>query len=87
MVVPIERRGFIAREMGVLVHVLLLLLLLFVRGTEGFVDADKYVCRCEKFAFKSKPFVAIWNSPTNGYDSSFFLFAPLLPPKYFHVDV
>ena len=24
------------------------------------------ICRCEKYAFDKKPFVAIWNSPTIG---------------------
>ena len=50
-----------------LVLVLLLFSSIFVYYTHGFVDADKYVCRCEKFAYRNKPFVAIWNSPTNGY--------------------
>ena len=24
------------------------------------------ICRCEKYAYDDKPFVAIWNSPTIG---------------------
>jgi len=27
------------------------------------------MCRCEKYKFDNKPFVALWNSPTIGYVS------------------
>ena len=40
---------------------------LFLLGDNLDVDArGSYICKCEDFSLKDRPFVAIWNAPTGG---------------------